>query len=175
MAKTTVTVRMDEDFKAEAEAEFTLLDVSHTDVIHGAYAYIIRHHRLPYTTDGETLDAMKARLERVAGAAAEIVTKMGTKPELSTTEREAYVGLLDRAAMELDANWFVLKRAKGGFLPERWHEVLTATKGLSYLLSMTWDRQGARLHEVRTYRAPAEIIRACEVLTTNTASILTND
>lgn len=171
MAKTTVTVRMDEAFKAEAEAEFAQLGVSHTDVIHGTYGYIIMHHRLPYASDAEALATIKSRLAEAADLATNLGRTIGSRREFGSAESQSVVALLNRFTMELESNWLVLKRARGGFLPERWHEALAAAKGLSYLLAMTWERAGAKLPAIRSYREPDEIVRACEVLTTRNAAI----
>lgn len=133
----SITVRIDDELKAQAEAELAQLGVSHTDVIIGIYRYIIQHHRLPHSEDDTYLALMKKRLLELTRLVEAMQRNLQKNGHISTSARDAVVALLDRFGIELDANYEAMKRASEGYLPSAWTEALQAAKGLSYLLTLT--------------------------------------
>lgn len=138
----SITIRIDDETKAQAEAELAQLGVSHTEVITGVYRYIIRYHRLPFSEDDTALALMKTRLAELAPLADALNSSLQQNGYISTSGRDAVVTLLNRFGTDLDANYAGMKRASNNFLHPAWTDAMQAAKGLSYMLTLTARKQG---------------------------------
>jgi len=138
----SITIRIDDEMKAQAEAELTNLDMTHTDVIHGLYKFIIRYKRVPFSSDEHALTLMQERLAVVSDIASNMNLIIETKNEFSTAEIKSFIALLDRFTTELESNWTAMKRASGKNFSSYWLDALQSAKGVSYFLSMTGKRRG---------------------------------
>lgn len=135
-----LTIRIDDKLKLQAEEEFTQLGVSHTEVVISLYRYIIEKHRLPYLTDEDAMNAMKARLIEVVQLASGLSINVQETGRVNKFACEALVIVLERFTKELESNWAAMKSASRGYLSTEWTKALQSAKGLSYLLTMTSSR-----------------------------------